>query len=72
MSDKKEDKVAEVLQKTHDQVGHADEGKKIHYAKEHAGFFGWMTSNFGKLSSENFRTMIEGKNLMLAKKRSKE
>ena len=70
--EKKSDAVKEVLEKTHDQVDLADESKRIRLAREHAGFMWWISATFGQLNVDHFRAIIDGKNLMLAKKRSKD
>jgi len=73
MTDKQpKNEVSKLLNKTHEQVWLAPEEKKIQFAKENAGFVGWIAASLGQLRPEHFRAMIEGKNLMVQKKKNKE
>jgi hypothetical protein len=62
--------VKDILSKTNQQVGLLDDDKKMAYALEMAGFAGLKAAFLGQLGVKEFKTIIEGKRLLMQKAKS--
>ena len=67
MTEKKD--ITNVLKDTHQGVDLANEQKRANYAKHMSGFSGWLSTMFGGLGVNNYKKMVDGKNLINQRKK---
>ena len=62
--------VRDILSKTNQQVGLLDDARKMQFARDMSGFAGLRAAFFGQLGVKEFKTIIEGKRLIVQKSKN--